>query len=59
MKIIGDALETHLILLPVRIRIHCGIEQFCFSFFAKTRLMRNDLWAACNEIHKNIRYFHV
>lgn len=36
----------YLIVLPVRIRIHCGIERFCFNFFANLRLTLNVLWAA-------------
>ena len=29
--------------LSVRMRIHCGIGLFCFSFFASVFLTRNDL----------------
>lgn len=46
--------SAYLILLSVRIRIHCGIEQFCFNFLAKTRLILNVLWAA----YKINKYFN-
>lgn len=45
---------AYLIVLPVRIRIHWGIDRFCFSFFAKWRLIRNVLWAAYNEMEEHL-----
>lgn len=42
-----NASKKYLILLSVRIRIHCGMEQFCLSFLPNLRLILNVLWAAC------------
>lgn len=46
---IAPTANIYLIVLPVRIRIHWGMERFCFNFFANLRLILNVLWAACNE----------
>jgi len=37
--------------LPVRMRIHCGIGRFCFSFLARVFLVRIVLLAGCAEVH--------
>lgn len=53
--------KKYLILLSVRIRIHCGMEQFCLSFLPNLRLILNVLWAAygknrmfSNQLNVNI-----
>ena len=33
--------------LPVRMRIHCGIGRFCFSFLASVFFVFMDLLAGC------------
>lgn len=40
-------LALYLILLPVRILIHCGMGRFCFSFLASLSLIRSVL---CDDI---------
>lgn len=34
----------HLMVLPVRIRTHCGIGRFCFIFFERIFLILKVLW---------------
>jgi hypothetical protein len=36
-------------MLPVRMRIHCGIGRFCFSFFASVFFVLNVLLAGCGH----------
>ena len=43
----GRAAETHRMVLPVRMRIHCGIGRFCFSFLASVFFVFIDLLAGC------------
>ena len=41
--------ELYRILLFVRMRIHCGIGRFCFSFFASVILVRKLLLAGISR----------
>lgn len=38
---------SYLILLPVFMRIHCGMGRFCFCFLARNRLILKVLWDDC------------
>jgi hypothetical protein len=40
-------LATHRMRLPVRMRIHCGIGRFCFSFLASVFFVLKVLLAGC------------
>ena len=45
----GQAVYTHRMVLPVRMRIHCGIGRFCFSFLASVFLTAKDLLHGCEQ----------
>ena len=40
---------AHRMVLPVRMRIHCGMGRFCFSFFASVFFVLKLLWAGCGQ----------
>ena len=42
-------MRAHRILLPVRMRIHCGMGRFCLSFLASVFLVAIDLLAGCER----------
>lgn len=45
----GDSRWHYLILLPVFMRIHCGMGRFCFCFLARKRLILNVLCDDCKR----------
>jgi hypothetical protein len=51
-------LELYRMVLPVRIRIHCGSGRFCFCFFASLSLIRSVLWLGCGG-GRNEKYIYM
>ena len=45
-------LALYRMVLPVLMRIHCGMGRFCFNFLASFVLMRKVLWADCKRKRK-------
>ena len=43
----GIASDAHLMVLPVRMRIHWGMGLFCFCFLPRIFLVLNVFWDGC------------
>jgi len=48
-EVVVAAMVSHLMVLPVRRRIHCGRGRFCRIFFPRRRLILSDLCAPCGK----------
>lgn len=46
--------SRYLILLPVFMRIHCGMGRFCFCFLARKRLILNVLCDDCKRAQRSV-----